>query len=533
MNTVKPESVLSPALLCSVFQNHNSAERLAMANNHLRQALPLLKADIPIIRSGYESTIAYYSTFFFKDVKNVEPVTNVFWKIDGKLYNVPVFAKYEHNIVYDPLTIELIPSLIKRNEVYPELKYGLNALVAYMNYYGFVYQDGIVVSESFAKRLKSLHVQTYTVKIPKDCTIHKINETDYLPELKKEYSTLIHYSYNKDLQTQEYILHIDKAYVIDIQIYMLPNTTISNPILVNYINKYYKPEIQNLIRYVGADDLMPTKQYPVVITFVTAQFAEATVGDKLSNRHGNKGVINLIVPDEEMPKVNNRPVDVIFSALSIPSRMNLGQLMEQLLAKITKKVEAVYKALYRKGKKAEANRLLIQYLTEVDKRETFKALYKQLENIDIYPLIEKYGLSIVQRPFNSLSIKEIKALAEKYKVSELEEVEIDGHKQLVNVGYQYILKLEHTTKSKVTGAHLQHTTIQNEGQRLGEMETWNLIAHDGKELLKHLFRTRSDNFNQALNYITAMLDLDYYELPEYNIFEIYADILDLRKFAKI
>ena len=65
------------------------------------------------------------------------------------------------------------------------------------------------------------------------------------------------------------------------------------------------------------------------------------------------------------------------------------------------------------------------------------------------------------------------------------------------------------------------------------METWNLIAHDGKELLKYLFRTRSDNFNQALNYVTAILGLDYYELPEYNIFEIYADILDLRKFVKI
>lgn len=525
---LNPIKIFGPALLTTIFQRFNDTNRLQMANNHVRQALPLYNADIPIIRSGYESAIAEYAITFFKRTKNVNKLSNVLIEVNNTLNFYSPFMKYENGILYDPLQIELIPQLLN-NELKPELKFGKNALVAYMNYYGYVYQDGVVISESFSKKLSSLHIQQYNVKIPHNANFKNINEDEILPELNKEYKCLISFNYMENFVQKHFQLNIEPSILIDIQIFLQPNTVIKNPILANYINKYYKPEVQEKIKYIGSEDIMPSKNYPVVIKFVVATFKPARVGDKIANRHGNKGVISIVVPDEEMPKLNGKiPIDVVYSTLSVPSRMNIGQLMESLLAKITKKVEFTFKAIYPKNKN-KAYEILSTFLKETDKRSLFHVIYNNLANYDdfIYPLLNKYGLSIVQIPFNDLTPKEILALAKKYNVTEKENITIDSFNQQVNVGYQYILKLEHTALSKFTGEHINHTTIQSNGQRLGEMEVWNILAHDAEDLLHHIFKYRADNFSQNINYYCDYLEFDRVNLPVYNIFDIFMQTLDL------
>ncbi len=525
---LNPIKIFGPALLTTIFQRFNDTNRLQMANNHVRQALPLYNADIPIIRSGYESTIAEYAITFFKRAKQINKLSNVLIEVDGNLNFYSPFMKYEHGILYDPLQIELIPQLLDKT-LKPELKFGKNALVAYMNYYGYVYQDGVVISESFSKKLASLHIQQYNVKIPYNANFRNINNEDVLPELNKEYTCLISFDYIENFVQKHYELNIEPSVLIDVQIFLLPNAVIKNPILANYINKYYKPELQEKIRYIGSEEILPTKNYPVVIKFVTATFKPARAGDKIANRHGNKGVISIVVPDDEMPKLHGKiPIDLIYSTLSVPSRMNIGQLMESLLAKITKKIEFTFKAIYPKNK-VKAYEILATFLKETDKRTAFHIIYDNLIKYDdiVYPLINKYGLSIVQIPFNDLTPKEILTLAKKYNVSEKETVIIDGHKQQVNVGYQYILKLEHTALSKFTGEHIGHTTLQSNGQRLGEMEVWNILAHDAEDLLHHLFKYRADNFASNINYYCDYLGFECINLPVYNVFDIFMQTLDL------
>ena len=177
--------------------------------------------------------------------------------------------------------------------------------------------------------------------------------------------------------------------------------------------------------------------------------------------------------------------------------------------------------------KVGATNLLIQYLKDTDKRLSMHKLYDILHSVDAYSLIDKYGLSIIQVPFHDLTPSEILELAKKYNVNEKEDVYIDGSKQHVNVGYQYILKLEHTALSKFTGTTFEHTNIQSLGQKLGEMELWNIIAHDELDLAKELFTYRADNISKNIEYYCNYLDFEPIELPTYNIFDLFMKTLDI------
>ncbi|MBX0310201.1 MAG: hypothetical protein JHC31_00090 [Sulfurihydrogenibium sp.] len=523
--TYKPTQLLTATMLCVPFLRFNDPNRLQMASNHLRQSLPLINAEIPRIRTGFENVIIKKAESFYIETNTFEKIDEFIVKTDEGLKFNAMFLKYDEKlkVAYNPYHICFVRDIVSGGWC-PELKLGVNALVGYMSYYGFNYQDAVVISESFAKRLKHIERKVFVIRLPANSQLKHISSTDntisLIPIPGKVYNTLISYEYIEAGVLQRKQINVDNLLVVDVRVKALPNYRLPASI-TEFIKKAKKPfKLAKL-------ETEPTQKYPIVIQIVGYVTREATIGDKLTNRHGNKGVIGLIVPDEEMPKTKDGKVlDILFSPLSVPSRMNLGQLMENLLAKIVVKVEQQVLDLLNRNKRDKAQKLLLDFLKRVEKRSSFHHL---IDNVITkrWDLLEynltKYGLSIIQPPFSELNAEEIKQLAKDYNVKETEYVRVDNYDVTINVGYQTILKLEHLASSKVTGAGLTNNEYTNP-QRIGEMETWNIIAHDYDEI-KRLFR-RSYEF-EKLSYYSDKFGFDSYIFkPDVNnVYQVYKKVL--------
>lgn len=519
--------LFTSSVLCMPFMRFNDPNRLQMASNHLRQSITLLDADIPKIRTGYENMILKHAESFYLKTRRFNRIDTIAETDYGMRYVSP-FMEYnkELEIAYDPYHVALVRDVIS-SAICPELKLGKNVLVAYGSYYGFNYQDAIVISESFARKTKHIDKQVYIVKIPSEFEFYPVRAEDgtvsMFPIPGKIYQVVLKYSYYKNGMIKYEEIVTDNALVADIRANILPNTRVP-PYLAELAKRSFKP-----FRTIGLKtDIEPTKQFPIVLQIVVYRVARTTIGDKFTNRHGNKGVVGLIVPDEEMPKTSDgKVIDVIFSPLSVPSRMNIGQLYENLLAKIVVKVEEKLRDLLDRNKTDAFIQEVIKFYSAVEKRETIKhvVIKKLKENYEIFiENFNNYGLSITQPHFYELSATEIMQLAKQYDVSELEPVNIDGTTVMLNVGYQTILKLEHLARSKITGAGISNHAEANP-QRVGEMETWNIAAHDFDEV-ERLFR-RTYEYKRIQYYADKYnIDTSEYVEPEYkNPFQVYEAVI--------
>lgn len=484
------------------FMKNNDPVRASMVFNHLRQAQPLINAEIPIVRTGFEhSLIKHAQSFYRENIHSFERLTPTLYKLNGKFALMTPFITYKKDdkIIYDELFIKRVSDI--NNRPFYEYTFGINLHVAYMNYYGYTYQDGCVISKSAAEKLKSVSIFTYSTMLPNKFMLNPVVSYDgvqsYLPKIGEKYDTILDYFANN----QRYIERVRQGILLDMIIDVYPGYIINDPNILTEVQNQ-KERYARLKKYIGLQRLQPNSKFPIVIHFVFLEERPCQVGDKIANRHGNKAVINLIVDDEDMPfdKTLNRHVELIYSPLSIPSRMNLGQLLEQALTKL----------LYlTKGKHKEI-------LIELEKyRPYIQELIKRQNNIDTVE-------SVIVYPFKDLNLYDMKKLLDKYNVSEKSECILHGKTIHVNTGYQYIMKLEHMAISKITGAGISHMYLQSDGQRIGEMETWNILAHDGYNILQELF-SRSNNLAKKIDYYTKFLGhINFYDdIPDLDLEQAY------------
>jgi DNA-directed RNA polymerase subunit beta len=276
-------------------------------------------------------------------------------------------------------------------------------------------------------------------------------------------------------------------------------------------------------KIISGDDLPPGVQQVIKVYLSIKRRIQP--GDKLAGRHGNKGVISVIMPVEDMPfDENGEPVDVVLNPLGVPSRMNVGQLMETHLGWASKELgKKIGQLVNNASNLAETKKFVEKVYSSTGRPEDLSKLndkeFKELcENL-------KSGVPMATPVFDGASEKEIKSMLE------LADLPLSGQTTLfdgrtgdpferpVTIGYMYILKLNHLIEDKMharsTGSYSLVTQqplggkAQFGGQRLGEMEVWALEAYGAANTLQEMLTVKSDDVPGRTKVYKNIVDGNY------------------------
>ena len=253
---------------------------------------------------------------------------------------------------------------------------------------------------------------------------------------------------------------------------------------------------------------MPPGVIKLVKTYI-AMKRKLSVGDKMAGRHGNKGVIARILPEEDMPYMpDGTPVEVVLNPLGVPSRMNVGQILETHLGWAAQELANKIRQLFTVEARAELVRKELKSLYRSS------AMTAMLDNLDDQQILDQArtlfdGVAFATPVFDGATEKEIKDYLEKAglplsgKIRLFDGMTGDAFEQPVTVGYIYMLKLSHLVDDKIHARSIGPYSLitqqplggkaQFGGQRFGEMEVWALEAYGAAYLLQELLTAKSDD----------------------------------------
>jgi DNA-directed RNA polymerase beta subunit len=537
------------------FLEHDDPTRLQMASSQIKQSILINESEKPMIKSGIEDNYLENSTFLYraKDdgvVMHLEPNFMVVMYQDK---TTGIFKTSYRNMYLN--TIDILDPLYQEGEEFKkddilcqsrflkdgELAIGRNLLTGITIWKGFNYEDGLVVRESVSKEyFTSLHSVDLTFTIETGQVLLSLLDDEYSPlpkigqairknEVIAKIKTLNGEEGFESINIEPYEVRapID-CKITDIEIYPNSwnkkvkefNTFIQNLIdeqsdryvvLYNKLRRFIdKDKAEKLITVWGLTKLdantkvgkyrYKSKKFNGILVKVHAVYEEKIgIGDKIANRHGNKGIIAKILPDELMPSLpDGRKLDIMLNPLSIISRMNVGQLYELHLTE----------CLYYLKKKLSGMTLENQvkhlkgFLKIVDKTEdkwiTEKVLKEYTGPESIY---------LIQPPYKSINFKDLDK-AMKYTKSKYEYEIYDPSNNLkienpISAGYLYWLKLVHRSSDKMSARSIgpySKKTLQplggkskQGGHRLGEMEVWALFGHGANNFAKDLLTVQADS----------------------------------------
>ena len=318
---------------------------------------------------------------------------------------------------------------------------------------------------------------------------------------------------------------IDKEDLKDINKFLLLS-------LVEYFDKNTKQEFETIktkyqnekenirheydekIEVLERDDILPNGVAKMVKVYI-ANKRKIKVGDKMAGRHGNKGIVSIIVPQEDMPYMKDgKTVDVVLNPLGVPSRMNIGQIMEVHLGLVGKKLGEQIENILKEQQNDMMNNLRAKMKEIVEVAhfgETYKEFLDSLTNEELLKYARDWakGVRFSTPVFEGVNEEEFK------KLFDLAGIPKDGKTQLfdgktgepikerVNVGYMYMLKLHHLVDDKVHARSIGPYSLITQqpvggkalfgGQRFGEMEVWALEAYGAAYNLKEMLTTKSDD----------------------------------------
>ena len=481
---VSPAQIVAVTTSCIPFLNYDDGHRTLMGANMQRQAVPLLTTESPIVGTGVEATAAKYSgstvvckadgVVDYADAKKIIVKT-------AKAKDTYYLADFERSnaatcINHKPLVKK--GDKVKMGQIIAdgpstqngELAIGKNMLVAFMTYNGYNYEDAVILNERLVKDdvYTSLHLEHYDIECrdtklgPEEITRDipnvgeearknlnsegivrigtEVKEGDILvgkvtpkgvQELTSEEKLLHAIFGEKTREVRDTSLRVDHGaggIVHDVKIYTKENS-----------------------------DELPAGVFKIIRVYII-QKRKIQVGDKMSGRHGNKGVISLVLPEEDMPYLpDGRPVDIMLNPLGVPSRMNVGQILELHLGMAGKK-------------------LGVKYAT---------------------PVFDGANLDDIHEEMNEAN------MPEDGKVTLINGRTGEPFDNKINVGVMYMVKLHHMVDDKLharaTGPYSLVTQqplggkAQFGGQRFGEMEVWALYAYGAAHVLQEILTVKSDD----------------------------------------
>jgi DNA-directed RNA polymerase subunit beta len=504
---VAPLQTVSVGTALIPFLEHDDANRALMGANMQKQAVPLLRSEAPYVGTGMEFRAAVDAgdVLLARHAGIVERVTADRVSVrreDGELdeYSLRKFARSNQGTCVNQRPLVVVGEEVEAGTILAdgsstdegELALGKNLLVAFMPWEGFNFEDAIIISERIVKddTLSSIHIEEYEVQA-RDTKLGPEEITRDIPNA-----------------SDDVLMNLDVDGIIRIGAEVG-----SGDVLVGKVTPKGESEPtpeEKLLRAIfgekarevkdsslkvphgeggvvidvkrfsreGGDELQPGVN-EMVRVFV-AKKRKIAEGDKLAGRHGNKGVISKIVPEEDMPFMEDgRPVDVILSPLGVPSRMNIGQILETHL-----------------GWAAS------QGLGEEGSEPVFVStpVFSGAELEDVNEAIEKVRTTTTTTTTNGAAKT---GMGRGGKVTLYDGRTGEPFDGRITVGYMYILKLLHLVDDKIharsTGPYSLVTQqplggkAQFGGQRFGEMEVWALEAYGAAHTLQELLTIKSDD----------------------------------------
>ncbi|MBI3366237.1 DNA-directed RNA polymerase subunit beta [Candidatus Roizmanbacteria bacterium] len=507
---VSPRQVVGASAALIPFLQNDDASRALMGTHMQCQAVPLVRPQAPVVATGLEKKVssALNRTIFAQEDGQIEYVDSQKVILKGKSgkryeYSLERYVRTNKDVSFDQRPLVERKQKVKKGDVLidgpsthnGQLALGQNLVVAYTSLNGLGYEDGFVISERLVKKdvLTSITMEEFIADLvdtklgPEELTrdIPNVRE-EVLQNLDKDGLVLVGTEVKggdilvgkvapkgeKELTAEERLLRAifgEKAKDVKDTSLRMPYGKRGTVVNVEIIDSKKDP-----------NELEPSVLRRIIVN--TAQLRKISVGDKLAGRHGNKGVISKVLPEWDMPYLEDgTPVDVILSPLSILSRMNLGQLFENLLGTI-----------------AEASNSIISV-----------PVFERIKEEFITNELKKLGLPIDNKV-----------------------VLFDGqtgqpYERKVLVGTTYIMKLIHMVEDKFHARSVGPYSLvtqqplggksQMGGQRFGEMEVWALESHRVAHTLQEMLTIKSDDVRgrtKAFESIIKGIDIPQSNVPE-------------------
>ncbi len=514
---VSPRQMVSAATAMIPFLEHDDANRALMGSNMMRQAVPLLRAEAPLVGTGMEFRAAVDAGDVIVSEKPgaVTEVSADEIKVshdDGtsKTYYLSKFRRSNQGTCYNHKPVVAQGARVDAGDVLAdgpstdlgELALGKNLLVAFMPWEGHNYEDAIILSQRLVQDdvLSSIHIEEYEVDA-RDTKLGAEEITRDIPNV-----------------SEEVLADLDEMGIIRVGADVVPGD-----ILVGKVTPKGETELtpeERLLRAIFGEKArevrdtslkvphgeggkvigvkvfeseegyeLPSGVNQLVRVYV-AQKRKIQDGDKLAGRHGNKGVIAKILPVEDMPFLEDgTAVDVVLNPLGVPGRMNVGQVLETHLGWVAKQGWQV------EGDDASWKKNLKAIGAQTGKPGTRVAtpVFDGAREDEITGLL---GSTMPNRDGNRM-------VGESGKARLFDGRSGEPYRDPISVGYMYILKLLHLVDDKIharsTGPYSMITQqplggkAQFGGQRFGEMEVWALEAYGAAYTLQELLTIKSDD----------------------------------------
>jgi len=505
---VAPEQIVSVATALIPFLEHDDANRALMGSNMMRQAVPLLVAEAPVVGTGLEARAAIDSgdvvvALRAGMVSGVDATQITVKAADGEdRYELVKFMRSNQGTLIHQKPIVLEGQKVAAGEVIAdgsssdggELALGKNMLVAFMAWEGYNFEDSIILSERIVKDdvLSSVHIDEYEV----DARSTKLGDEEITRDIPN--------------RSEESLRDLDEIGVVRIGAEVGSGDLLVGKVtpkgeteltaeekLIRAIFKEKAREVRDTSLKVPHGDggkVIDVKMFDreagdelnagvnQLVRVYVAKKRKIAEGDKLAGRHGNKGVISKIVPEEDMPFLEDgTPVDMILNPLGVPSRMNIGQILETHLG---------FAARYRSDGDPNPPEWIA---TPVFDGATVDEVDGELVD-----WVGRHKESPV-----TLTVDDEQGRRVSGKVQLYDGKTGEPYDQKVVVGYMYTLKLLHLVDDKIharsTGPYSLVTQqplggkAQFGGQRFGEMEVWALEAYGAAHTLQEMLTIKSDD----------------------------------------
>lgn len=495
---VSPKQIVSVSTASIPFLEHDDANRALMGANMQRQAIPLLRPSAPLVGTGIEYIAAHDSgaCIVAKNAGVVDYVDSktIIIKRPNKTKDRYELTKFERS--NQGTCINQVPLVKKGDQVEAsdiitdgpsmdqgELALGQNVTVAFMTWNGYNYEDAVIMSERLVKEdvYTSIHIEKYDVEA-RDTKLGKEEITREIPNVGEEG--------RRYLDERGIIIpgaEVDEGDILVGKVTPKGQTepTPEDRLLLAIFGEKSREVrdtslrvphggggIVQSVKYFSraSGDEMPPGANEIVHVFIV-QKRKISEGDKMAGRHGNKGVISKILPEEDMPFLpDGTPVDIMLSPMGVPSRMNIGQVLEIHLG-------------------MAAKRLGLHVATPV---------FDGVDSDDLEIIMKEAGMAS-----NGKTILYSGRSGEPY----------DNE---ISVGVMYMIKLDHMVDDKLHARSVGPYTLvtqqpmggkaQNGGQRFGEMEVWALEAYGAAYALQEMLTVKSDDIIGRNKVFRAIVD---------------------------
>ena len=550
---VSPKMVFSVATALIPFLENDDPTRALMGSNMQRQAVPLMMTEAPVVGTGIETTAAVGVCIVAEQAGVIERSTSkeiVVKHDDGtkKTYKLTKFLRSNQSNCYNQRPIVVKGEKVEAGQVIAdgpstsngEMALGKNPLIGFMTWEGYNYEDAVLLSERLVQDdvYTSIHIEEYEAEA-RDTKLGPEEITRDIPGVGDDAL--------KDLDDRGIIRIGAEVRAGDI---LVGKVTPKGETELTAEERLLRAIFGEKAREVRDTSLkVPHGEYGIVVDakvftrengdelspgvnqavrIYIAQKRKISVGDKMAGRHGNKGVVSRVLPVEDMPFLpNGRPLDIVLNPLGVPSRMNIGQVLE------------IHLSLAAKALGFNIATPVFDGANEIDIMDTLD-LANDYVNLEWEEFEKKHGAELLPEVLQYLSDnREHRKLWKGVPLSRDGKVRLrDGRTgeyfdSPVTIGHMHYLKLHHLVDDKIharsTGPYSLVTQqplggkAQFGGQRFGEMEVWALEAYGASYTLQEILTVKSDDVVGRVKTYEAIIKGD--NIPEPGIPESFKVLL--------